>query len=101
MKAMILNTLCKLNECSTPLTQAELPIPTPAENEMLLKVSACGVCAQCRNGKENLCADFKATGRDAHGCYAEFMIVEALKNLAPGGRLVINAIRSAKVLRIS
>ena len=37
--------------------------------------SACGECKFCRAGNENLCADFKATGRDAHGGYAEFMTV--------------------------
>jgi len=37
--------------------------------------SACGTCAQCLSGNENLCADFKATGRDAGGGYAEYMTV--------------------------
>lgn len=37
--------------------------------------SSCGTCKFCRGGKENLCADFKATGRDAHGGYAEYMTV--------------------------
>lgn len=37
--------------------------------------SACGTCKFCRGGKENLCDDFKATGRDAHGGYAEYMTV--------------------------
>jgi propanol-preferring alcohol dehydrogenase len=37
--------------------------------------SACGECKQCLNGNENLCPDFKATGRDAHGGYAEYMVV--------------------------
>jgi len=37
--------------------------------------SACGVCKFCRAGNENLCADFIATGRDANGGYAEYMIV--------------------------
>lgn len=37
--------------------------------------SACGVCDHCRAGDENLCADFRATGRDADGGYAEFMVV--------------------------
>ena len=79
--------------------------------------SACGRCARCRAGLENLCAEFQATGRDASGGYAELMVVphgfayaipdvftdvEAapllcagaigyrslrLANLAPGGRL--------------
>ncbi len=37
--------------------------------------SACGKCKQCKNGNENLCEKFKATGRDAHGGYAEYMVV--------------------------
>jgi propanol-preferring alcohol dehydrogenase len=37
--------------------------------------SACGSCKFCRTGRENLCAEFKATGRDANGGYAEFMTV--------------------------
>jgi propanol-preferring alcohol dehydrogenase len=39
--------------------------------------SACGVCGYCREGNENLCASFRATGRDAHGGYAEFMTAPA------------------------
>lgn len=37
--------------------------------------SACGNCEQCRNGFENLCPWFQATGRDHHGGYAEYMVV--------------------------
>jgi propanol-preferring alcohol dehydrogenase len=37
--------------------------------------SACGKCKYCRNGMENLCAEFKATGRDADGGYAEYTTV--------------------------
>jgi propanol-preferring alcohol dehydrogenase len=37
--------------------------------------SACGQCAFCRSGQENLCDRFRATGRDAHGGYAELMTV--------------------------
>lgn len=37
--------------------------------------SACGRCKFCRSGEENLCDDFKATGRDAHGGYAEYTTV--------------------------
>jgi propanol-preferring alcohol dehydrogenase len=37
--------------------------------------SACGECEFCRSGNENLCPDFKATGRDAFGGYAEYMTV--------------------------
>lgn len=39
--------------------------------------SACGKCRWCRQGLENLCPDFKATGRDANGGYAEYMVVPA------------------------
>lgn len=35
---------------------------------------ACGECEYCQNGEENLCPDFQATGRDAHGGYAEYML---------------------------
>jgi len=37
--------------------------------------SACGKCRYCRDGSENLCAEFTATGRDANGGYAEYMTV--------------------------
>ena len=37
--------------------------------------SACGRCAYCRSGRENLCPDFRGTGRDADGGYAEYMKV--------------------------
>jgi len=37
--------------------------------------SACGKCKFCRSGRENLCPDFKATGRDVNGGYAEYMTV--------------------------
>jgi alcohol dehydrogenase, propanol-preferring len=39
--------------------------------------SACGTCIYCRSGQENLCLSFQATGRDAHGGYAEYMVVSA------------------------
>jgi len=39
--------------------------------------SACGKCRWCRQGLENLCPEFKATGRDADGGYAEYMVVPA------------------------
>ncbi len=37
--------------------------------------SSCGRCKFCLSGLENLCPDFKATGRDADGGYAEFVKV--------------------------
>ncbi|MFH1297163.1 MAG: zinc-dependent alcohol dehydrogenase family protein [Bacteroidota bacterium] len=37
--------------------------------------STCGTCQYCREGNENLCPGFKATGRDVFGGYAELMTV--------------------------
>ncbi len=37
--------------------------------------STCGKCEFCTSGKENLCPDFIATGRDVNGGYAEYMTV--------------------------
>ena len=37
--------------------------------------STCGECDFCRRGDENLCEEFRATGRDADGGYAELMTV--------------------------
>jgi propanol-preferring alcohol dehydrogenase len=39
--------------------------------------SSCGRCVHCVEGNENLCHDFRATGRDADGGYAEYMVVPA------------------------
>jgi propanol-preferring alcohol dehydrogenase len=39
--------------------------------------SACGGCEWCRAGQENLCPQFRGTGRDAHGGYAEYMVAPA------------------------
>jgi len=128
---MILNQLGEIAENSKPLELADLPIPQPAPNELLVKIStcgvchteideiegrtppahlpivlghqavgtverggpevsthtvgdrvgiawiysACGVCRFCLSGNENLCKEFKATGRDANGGYAEYMTV--------------------------
>jgi propanol-preferring alcohol dehydrogenase len=42
MKAWILNTPAPVNEL--PLAHAEMPVPTPSEDELLLRVHACGIC---------------------------------------------------------
>ncbi|AOS83476.1 alcohol dehydrogenase [Chlorobaculum limnaeum] len=39
--------------------------------------SSCGHCDLCLSGHENLCADFRATGRDTDGGYAEYMVAPA------------------------
>ncbi|WP_422926274.1 zinc-dependent alcohol dehydrogenase family protein [Singulisphaera sp. PoT] len=37
--------------------------------------SSCGDCSYCTSGRENLCPEFRATGRDADGGYAELTTV--------------------------
>ncbi len=140
MKAMVLQRICDLARSQTPLERDDVPIPTPADGEILIKISVCGVCHTeldeiegrtppprfpvvpghqvvgvvekttdgtkrfkrgdrvgvawiysacgtcnfCREGRENLCPDFKATGRDADGGYAEWMTVpEAFAHAIP------------------
>jgi len=125
MKAMILRQTCSLTDHDVPLDLVDLPIPEPRDDELLLRVSVCGVChteldeiegrspppsfpivpgheviaridrcgrnvTRLREGQrvgvgwihsssgdefENLSPDFRATGRDANGGYAEYMTV--------------------------
>ncbi len=131
MKALILPHVVNLADNPEPLQLADLPDPVPRENEILVRVAACGVChteldeiegrtpppnlpvvlghqivgrvvdvgvfvtrfhggervgvawihsacgecAYCLSGRENLCAQFRATGRDVHGGYAEYLTV--------------------------
>jgi len=131
MKAWILDQIYDLKTESRPLKRIEMPRPVPREGELLIKVSACGVChteideiegrtpppvypvvpghqvvgvvvktlgtktlvkvgdrvgvawiysacgtcEYCLSGRENLCASFRATGRDVNGGYAEYMVV--------------------------
>jgi propanol-preferring alcohol dehydrogenase len=44
MKAMVLNTICSLREIKHPLQLVEIPMPVPADHEILVRVAACGVC---------------------------------------------------------
>ncbi|MBN1949525.1 MAG: alcohol dehydrogenase catalytic domain-containing protein, partial [Candidatus Cloacimonetes bacterium] len=44
MKAMILKQTCNLSENLLPLEMAVLPDPEPTEDQILIKISACGVC---------------------------------------------------------
>ena len=127
---MILPAVVRLEDEPEPLRLVDLPAPEPGPGEILVRVSACGVCHTeldeiegrtpppelpvvlghqvvgsvaargpraetfqigervgvawiysacgecqwCRTGRENLCPDFRATGRDAQGGYAEYMV---------------------------
>lgn len=129
MKAMVLEGVCSLSESANPLVLRDLPLPTPGSGEILIRVTACGVChtdldviegrtppgrlplvpghqvvgtveacgagatrfapgervgvawigsacgrcSLCREGRENLCPEFMATGRDRDGGYAGHM----------------------------
>ena len=131
MKAMVLQTTCDLSENQEPLELVDLPRPVPADDELLIEVSVCGVChteldeiegrtappsfpvvpghqvvgrivergksvtihrigervgvawifsacgtcSHCTSGNENLCREFKATGRDVNGGYGQYMTV--------------------------
>lgn len=44
MKAMVLNKIVDLKKTKTPLSPTTLKSPSPKKGELLLKVSACGVC---------------------------------------------------------
>lgn len=44
MKAMLINRIAPLTDNPEPLTAAELPVPEPASDEILIRVTACGVC---------------------------------------------------------
>jgi alcohol dehydrogenase, propanol-preferring len=131
MKAAIIEKIGGIKGNSEPLKIVELPVPEAQAGEILVKISACGVChtdldeiegrtppaklpcipghqiigtvvgrgsettkfspgdrvgigwinfacghcEYCLAGRENLCPDFRATGRDAPGGYAEFTAV--------------------------
>jgi alcohol dehydrogenase, propanol-preferring len=73
--------------------------------------SACEHCDFCKSGNENLCAQFRATGRDANGGYAELMTVpQAFAHAIPDSlddanralfELKLKDVRGAKVLRVN
>lgn len=133
MLAMRIHRLGQLSSDSRPLKDDHIPIPVPGDDELLIRVHACGVCHTeldeiegrtpphelpmtpghqvigaveqignacepgllgqrvgvawihsacgdcewCLSGRENLCPDFVACGRDAPGGYAEYMTVPA------------------------
>lgn len=44
MKAMVLDRICSLQEDQEPLKLVDLPVPVPGADQILLRVSCCGVC---------------------------------------------------------
>ncbi len=44
MQSMVLRATCDLSRNENPLEPADLPMPEPGEGEILLRITACGVC---------------------------------------------------------
>ena len=44
MNAMVLKGICDLRQNPSPLSAVEMPDPQPAPGEVMLEISACGVC---------------------------------------------------------
>jgi len=44
MKAMVLKRICDLKQTADPLELVDLPEPVPRDNEVKIRVKACGVC---------------------------------------------------------
>ena len=44
MKAMVLRHIVSLDECDAPLDFNDVPVPVPLRGEVLIRISACGVC---------------------------------------------------------
>ncbi len=44
MKAMLLKRIASLQDNPEPLTPADIPVPEPAPDEILIRVNACGIC---------------------------------------------------------
>ena len=44
MKAMQLSRIVDLNQEHAPLEKVNLPVPEPGAGEILIRISACGVC---------------------------------------------------------
>lgn len=59
MKAMVLTKMAPLMENARPLTLMEVPVPEPGPGEVLIKVSACGVCHTELDEVEGRIADIK------------------------------------------
>jgi len=47
--------------------------------------SSCGTCRFCRSGRENYCPEFRATGWDLQGGFAEFTLAEATSTFPLAG----------------
>ena len=44
MKAMLLEKIVSMSETGEPLRPADVPVPEPGPGQVLIRLSACGVC---------------------------------------------------------
>lgn len=65
--------IAKVQSCGANVTNLQIG----QEVGVAWIASACGHCEFCQSGKENLCADFKASGKDCNGGFAEFVCAKA------------------------
>jgi propanol-preferring alcohol dehydrogenase len=133
MRAMLVREPAPYSTSASPLELAEVPVPVAGSDQLLVRVSVCGVCRTdldvvegrviapqypvipghqiigsvagagsevtafregdrvgiawinsadgvcrwCRSGAENLCPNFRSTGCDVDGGYAEYAVVPA------------------------
>jgi propanol-preferring alcohol dehydrogenase len=72
----VVGTVVSVGPSQSAISNLESRMPSVGDRVgVAWMYSACGKCAYCRSGQENLCSAFKATGRDANGGYAEYMTV--------------------------
>src|SRR5579884_3863908 len=59
-----------------PLRLEARPAPAPGAGQVLVRVRACGVCAYCTSGRENLCPNARFTGYQIDGGYADHALAD-------------------------
>lgn len=85
MKAMVMNKVCNVHDDHHPLDLVDLPKPVPEKGEILLKVSACGVCHTELDEIEG------RTPPDAYPVVPGHQVVGRVEAMGPGtGRFGIN-----------
>jgi propanol-preferring alcohol dehydrogenase len=75
-----------LEKAGTPLKSADLPVPVPAEGEVVTRFHSgqrvgvpwlgktCQHCSYCATGQENLCEQARFTGYHIDGGFAEYAV---------------------------
>jgi propanol-preferring alcohol dehydrogenase len=96
MKAMVLNNICSIQTNKSPLELSEVPHPIPGIKEVLLKVSACGVCHTELDEIEGRTPPPRLPIIPGHQVVGRVIEVGSLvQNINPGDRLGVGWIYSA------